>query len=202
MYKVIKKIFDYLASIVCIILLLPILSIIGLLVYVFLGRPIIFKQLRPGKNSKPFKFYKFRSMTNETDFDGNLLEDHKRLTSIGRFLRKTSLDELPSIYNIVKGDMSFVGPRPLLMEYLPRYSKEQISRQNVKPGITGLAQVKGRNSISWDEKFKFDIFYIKNISFWLDIKIILLTIWIVLKREGINHKERVGMERFIGNEKK
>ena len=202
MYKVIKKIFDYLTSIVCIILLLPILFIIGFLVYIFLGRPIIFKQSRPGKNSKPFKFYKFRSMTNEINFDGNLLEDHKRLTIFGKFLRKTSLDELPSIYNIVKGDMSFVGPRPLLMEYLPRYSKEQISRQNVKPGITGLAQVNGRNSISWDEKFKFDIFYVKNISFWLDIKIILLTIWIVLKREGINHKEEVGMERFFGNEKK
>ena len=202
MYKFIKNIFDYVSSLILIIILFPIFFIVGFFVLIFLGRPIIYKQLRPGINTKPFIFYKFRSMTNDINAEGQLLEDSQRLTSLGSFIRKTSLDELPSIYNVLRGEMSIVGPRPLLMEYLPKYTTEQIKRHNVKPGITGLAQVKGRNSISWDEKFKLDIFYINNISFRLDIKIIFLTIWTVLKREGINYKQQVGMERFFGNEEK
>jgi len=164
-----------------------------------MGYPVIFKQKRPGLNGKTFNFYKFRTMTNEKDENGNLLADKDRLTSFGKFLRKTSLDELPSLWNVLKGDMSLVGPRPLLMEYLPLYSDKQMRRHEVKPGITGWAQINGRNAISWEEKFKLDIWYVDNQSFWFDIKIIFLTIWKVLKREGISHSGFATMEKFKGS---
>jgi len=162
------------------------------------GFSIFFNQKRPGMNARPFKFYKFRTMTEKEDKNGNLLSDNERLTPYGSFLRKTSLDELPSLWNIIKGDMSLVGPRPLLMEYLPLYSKGQMRRHKVKPGITGWAQINGRNAISWEEKFELDIWYVENQSFWLDIKIIVLTIWKVFKQEGITHQENATMPKFTG----
>ena len=164
-----------------------------------MGFPIIFIQQRPGINGIPFNFFKFRTMTNETDEKGKLLPDRDRLTPIGRFLRNTSLDEVPSLFNVLKGDMSFVGPRPLLMEYLPLYSNEQMRRHDVKPGITGWAQINGRNSISWEEKFKLDVWYVDNQSLFLDIKIIFITIAKVLKQEGINQGRTITMEKFKGN---
>ena len=169
-------------------------------VVIRIGRPIFFKQKRPGLKGEPFTFYKFRTMTNCEDGNGNLLPDKDRLTSFGKLLRKTSLDELPSLWNVLKGDMSLVGPRPLLMEYLPLYSIEQMRRHEVKPGITGWAQINGRNSISWEEKFKLDVWYVENQSIWLDFKIILLTIWKVLKREGISHGSEATMPKFKGND--
>ena len=166
---------------------------------IFIGHPIIFKQSRPGLNGKPFTFYKFRTMTNQVDKDGNLLSDEERLTNLGTFLRKTSLDELPSLWNVLKGDMSLVGPRPLLAEYIPRYSKFQARRHEMRPGITGWAQINGRNTISWDEKFGYDIWYINNKSFFLDIKILLITLIKVFRLEGINQSESSTMEKFKGN---
>ena len=179
-------------------ILFPLMILICIGIIFTIGFPIFFKQKRPGINGIPFYFYKFRTMTNEKDNNGKLLPDEKRLTKFGNIFRKTSLDELPSLWNVLKGDMSLVGPRPLLMEYLPLYSKEQMRRHEVKPGITGWAQVNGRNAISWDEKFKFDIWYVENQSLRLDIKIIILTIWKVLKREGINQKGNTTMEKFRG----
>ncbi len=168
------------------------------MVYFAFGRPIFFRQVRPGLNGKPFIMYKFRTMTNERDGDGNLLPDDRRLTSFGRFLRSTSLDELPELINVLKGEMSLVGPRPLLMEYLPLYSTEQFRRHEVKPGITGWAQVNGRNAISWEDKFKFDVWYVDNQSFWLDIKILWMTLVKVFKREGISQAGQATMEKFEG----
>ena len=188
---------DKIISLVSLVLLSPILCLLSLLLLT-IRTPIFFKQKRPGLHNAPFTFYKFRTMTNEKDNNGKLLPDEKRLTKFGNIFRKTSLDELPSLWNVLKGDMSLVGPRPLLMEYLPLYSKEQMRRHEVKPGITGWAQVNGRNAISWDEKFKFDIWYVENQSLRLDIKIIILTIWKVLKREGINQKGNTTMEKFRG----
>ena len=179
-------------------ILFPLMILICIGIIFTIGFPIFFKQKRPGINGIPFYFYKFRTMTNEKDNNGKLLPDEKRLTKFGNIFRKTSLDELPSLWNVLKGDMSLVGPRPLLMEYLPLYSKEQMRRHEVKPGITGWAQINGRNTISWDEKFKFDIWYVENQSLRLDIKIIILTIWKVLKREGINQKGNTTMEKFRG----
>ena len=161
----------------------PLLIVIGLIILYLSGKPILFVQVRPGFKNKPFEFFKFRTMTNIKDNEGNLLPDKNRLTSFGLFLRKTSLDELPSLWNVLRGDESFVGPRPLLMEYLPLYSKEQIRRHEVKPGITGWAQVNGRNSISWEEKFELDLWYVENQSFWLDIRILFITIWKVIKEK-------------------
>lgn len=164
-----------------------------------MGSPVIFSQLRPGKNGEIFQFYKFRSMTDERDNLGNLLPDEKRLTDFGQFLRKTSLDELPQLWNVLKGDMSFVGPRPLLVEYLDRYTPTQSRRHEVKPGITGLAQVKGRNAISWEEKFKLDIWYIDNWSFWLDLKILILTFLQVIQQKNINQQGQATVKYFQGS---
>jgi sugar transferase EpsL len=183
---------------VFIILIVPILFLLSCIVCLFIGCPIIFKQKRPGLNGKTFNFFKFRTMTNVRDGHGNLLDDNERITRFGKFLRKTSLDELPSFWNVLKGDMSLVGPRPLLMEYLPLYSKEQMRRHEVKPGITGWAQINGRNAISWEEKFELDIWYVKNQSFRLDLRILLLTIWKVLKREGITHGSGETMPKYKG----
>lgn len=195
-----KRFLDILASFLGILFLLPVYFILSLLVKIKHGSPILFKQTRPGKDGKPFTFYKFRTMTNETDEGGNLLPDKDRLSSFGSFLRKTSLDELPSLFNVIKGDMSLVGPRPLLMRYLPLYSEFQKRRHEVKPGITGWAQVNGRNALSWRKKFELDVWYIENQSFLSDIKIILLTIYKVLKKEGISSSTSVTMEEFKGTE--
>jgi len=191
--------FDILLSSIGLMIVLPILMIITLTILISMGLPIFFKQKRPGINGKPFCFYKFRTMTNRKDSTGNLLPDKDRITRLGEILRKTSLDELPSLWNVLKGDMSLVGPRPLLMEYLPLYSQDQMRRHEVKPGITGWAQINGRNAISWEEKFKLDIWYVENQSFWLDLKILFLTILKVLKKEGINQSEHLTMEKFNGS---
>jgi sugar transferase EpsL len=182
-----------------ILLLLPIIIIIIIIVYITDGRPILFKQMRPGLNSNSFLFYKFRTMNSMKNNKGVLLPDQERITKIGRFLRQTSLDELPSLFNVLKGDMSLVGPRPLLMEYLPLYSPYQSLRHNVKPGITGWAQINGRNSISWEEKFKLDIWYIENKNFYLDIKILFITLIKVINKEGINESEFTTMSKFKGD---
>jgi len=196
---VVRRLTDLIGSIIGLIALSPLLIIIIFIIKLKLGTPVIFSQLRPGLNEKTFKFYKFRTMTNAKSADGSLLPDKDRVTPLGNFLRKTSLDELPSLFNVLKGDMSLVGPRPLLVEYLELYSPEQARRHEVKPGITGWAQVNGRNGISWEEKFTLDVWYIDNQSFWLDIKILWKTAWGVLKREGISHPNHVSMEPFRGS---
>lgn len=193
-----KRFLDFTLSLIAIILLSPIYLIVAILVRVKLGSPVIFKQERPGKDEKIFKMYKFRSMTSEIDENGNLLPDEVRLTSFGKKLRATSLDELPELFNILKGDMSIVGPRPLLKKYLPLYTSEQRKRHYVKPGLTGLAQISGRNSITWEDKFNLDINYVNTISFNLDLKIIILTVKSVLKKEGINSDNSITMEEFKG----
>lgn len=194
-----KRIIDLIISSAGILIFAPLILLVSVLILIFLGNPIIYTQIRPGLIGKPFNIYKFRTMTQAKDLNCKLLSDEKRSTFFGRILRKTSLDELPSMWNVLKGDMSFVGPRPLLMEYLDRYSPEQARRHEVKPGITGWAQVNGRNAISWEEKFKLDVWYVDHQSFWLDIKILCLTIWKVLKREGISHDGHVTMKPFQGN---
>ena len=199
MYLVIKRVLDIILSFLIIIILLPLYVLLYILVLLKLGSPAIFIQERPGLNEKIFKMYKFRTMTDERNINGELLPDGDRLTSFGKFLRKTSLDELPELFNVLIGDMSFVGPRPLLVRYLDRYSDFQKRRHEVKPGITGLAQVNGRNAISWDEKFKYDVYYVDNISFMLDIKILLKTIYVVLNKKGINSDTSETMEEFMGN---
>lgn len=171
------------------------------MVYLTMGRPILFRQLRPGIHGKPFEIYKFRTMNAKQDKKGRLLPDSERLTAFGRFLRKTSFDEFPELINILKGDMNLVGPRPLLIQYLDLYSPEQARRHGVKPGITGWAQVNGRNAITWEEKFKLDVWYVDHISFWLDIKILFMTLFKVFKREGINQPGQATMEEFRGNKK-
>lgn len=195
-----KRLFDITLSVILIVILLPIIGITCVLVRVKLGKPILFRQIRPGLNGKPFVIYKFRTMTDERDSMGSLLPDAVRLTRFGEFLRKFSLDELPQLFNILKGDMSFVGPRPLLMEYLPLYNKEQSRRHEVRPGITGWAQVNGRNAISWEEKFKLDVWYVDHRSFWLDMKILLLTLKKVIRSEGINQDGQATMEKFKGQD--
>ena len=197
--KYFKRILDFLLTLIELIVLSPILIIVAILVRVKLGSPVIFKQQRPGKDEKIFTLYKFRTMTNKKDENGNLLPDSERLTKFGKTLRSTSLDELPELFNILKGDMSIVGPRPLLVEYLKLYNEEQKHRHDVRPGLTGLAQISGRNSISWNKKFKEDIFYINNITFIMDIKIIFKTITKVFKREGISQINNDTMEKFKGN---
>ena len=199
--KYIKRFQDFICALTAIIILSPVLFIIAVLVYFKFGTPILFKQKRPGINGEIFEIYKFRTMTNEVDDKGILLPDDVRLTAFGKKLRSTSLDELPELWNILKGDMSVVGPRPLLVEYLTIYNKKQARRHEVRPGITGLAQINGRNTISWTEKFSWDIKYIDNISFIGDWKIILKTIFVVLNKAGINSKGSATMEKFTGEEK-
>ena len=197
--KLIKRFMDFLIAALSIIIFSPLLIILAILVGVKLGGPVIFKQERPGRNGKVFKLYKFRTMTDAKDENGNLLDDEYRLTSFGKKLRSTSLDELPELYNILKGDMSIVGPRPLLVKYLPLYNDEQKRRHDVRPGLTGLAQVSGRNAITWTEKFNKDIEYVDNVSLGLDISIFFKTIYCVLKKEGINSDSAATMEDFTGN---
>ncbi len=197
-----KRIFDLTLTITGLILISPILLIVAVLVFVFHGYPILFRQQRPGYKGMPFFIYKFRTMTNRVDAQGGLLPDAERLTRLGRFLRSTSLDELPELFNILRGDLSLVGPRPLLMQYLPLYSPEQMRRHDTLPGITGWAQINGRNDITWSEKFRLDLWYVDHWSFWLDIKILLLTIWKVFKREGISQEGEATTTYFMGNEEK
>ena len=197
--KYIKRVLDFTLSLIALIILLPIYLVLAILVRIKLGSPIIFKQERPGLNEKIFTLYKFRTMTDEKDENGNLLPDEVRLTKFGKFLRSTSLDELPELINIIKGDMSIVGPRPLLVEYLPLYNEKQRCRHNVRPGLTGYAQISGRNSISWEEKFNDDLMYIENITFTEDLKIVLKTALKVIKREGISQEGNATMEKFTGN---
>ena len=194
----IKRLLDIVISATALILLSPFMLIIYLLVRINLGGPAFFLQERVGKDNKIFKMIKFRTMKNSTDKDGNLLSDNERLTRFGRFLRSFSIDELPELINILKGDMSLVGPRALLVQYLEHYNSEQIRRHEVLPGLTGWAQINGRNSITWCEKFKLDVWYVDNWSLWLDIKIFFLTFWKVFKREGINQSETATMEYFNG----
>ena len=200
--KYIKRILDLILSLMALILLMPLMLIIGILVAINLGNPIIFKQKRPGKDEKIFTLYKFRTMTDEKDEKGKLLPESQRLTKFGKFLRSTSLDELPELINILKGDMSIVGPRPLLVEYLELYNEEQKHRHDVRPGLTGLAQTSGRNAITWEEKFEKDIEYVHNISFIGDVKIIIKTAIKVFKREGISGTNSDTMQKFEGNKEK
>ena len=195
-----KRFFDFLLSLIAIILLSPVFLIVALLVRTKLGSPILFCQERPGKDEKIFKMYKFRSMSDERDENGQLRPDEVRLTSFGKKLRSTSLDELPELFNILKGDMSIVGPRPLLVKYLPLYSAEQRKRHDVRPGLTGWAQANGRNTISWEEKFKYDVEYTEKYSFFMDLKIIFMTVRSVLRHEGISSESAATMEEFLGNE--
>lgn len=195
----VKRLLDITISLIALIFLLPLMLLIYLLVIINLGSPAFFLQERVGKDNKIFKMIKFRTMKNSTDKNGNLLSDNERVTKFGSFLRSFSLDELPELINILKGDMSLVGPRALLVQYLGLYNDEQIRRHEVLPGLTGLAQINGRNSITWSEKFKLDVWYVDNWSLWLDIKIFFLTFWKVLKREGINQSESVTMEYFNGS---
>lgn len=199
--KYIKRILDLILSLMALIVLMPLMIIIGILVRINLGSPIIFKQKRPGKNEKIFTLYKFRTMTDKRDIDGNLLPDEYRLTKFGKFLRSTSLDELPELINIIKGDMAIVGPRPLLVEYLPYYTEEEKHRHDVRPGLTGLAQVNRRNAISWEEKLKYDTEYIKKISFYSDLKIIFKTIKKTIKREDILMGNEFVVGKFIDQRK-
>jgi len=194
-----KRAFDIIFSLILLIMTAPVLFIVAIMVLIILKRPIVFIQERPGKDCQPFKMYKFRTMTNEVDESGNQLPNDQRMTPFGRFLRHMSLDELLELYNVLKGDMSLVGPRPLLMDYVPLFNEFQRRRHEVRPGITGWAQVNGRNNISWDEKFRLDIWYVEHRSFLLDLKILWLTLIKTLKREGIIHKGNVAMPRFTGN---
>lgn len=194
-----KRFLDFTLSLIAIIILSPVFIIVAILVKIKLGSPVIFTQERPGKDEKIFKMYKFRSMTSERDKNGELLPDEVRLTSFSKKLRSTSLDELPELFNILKGDMSIVGPRPLLVQYLPLYNEFQKHRHDIRPGLTGYAQVNGRNALTWEQKFKLDIEYIKRYSFLFDIKIIFVTIKSVLRKEGISSNTSLTMEEFKGN---
>lgn len=195
-----KRLFDIFFSSFCLVLLSPIIAIVAFRIRKKLGSPVLFRQSRPGLSGKPFSMVKFRTMKDAVDERGNLLPDSERMTSFGQFLRSTSLDELPELWNVLKGDMSLVGPRPLLMEYVSLYSEEQFRRHEVRPGVTGWAQVNGRNAISWEDKFKLDIWYVDNRSFWLDIKILFLTVKKVLVRDGISGEGEVTMSKFTGKD--
>lgn len=195
-----KRLMDLTLAIAMGALCLPLFIAIGFLVLVFLGSPVLFRQQRPGKLGKPFYMYKFRTMTDARDAHGDLLSDDQRLHSFGKFLRSSSLDELPELINVIRGDMSLVGPRPLLMQYLTRYSPQQARRHEVKPGITGWAQVNGRNSISWEDKFNLDVWYVDNQSFWLDMKILLLTCFRVIFRQHINQSGHATSAEFMGSQ--
>ena len=196
-----KRIFDLILALLALVILSPVLLATAILVRIFIGTPILFKQQRPGYKGRPFHIYKFRTMTNRITLNGGLLPDAERLTRFGRFLRSLSLDELPELFNILRGEMSFVGPRPLLMEYLPLYSEEQARRHDVMPGLTGWAQVHGRNAMTWDDKFKHDVWYVDHWSFLLDIKIILMTAGKVVTREGVTQEGQATTEYFTGNKK-
>lgn len=186
-------------SIIVLILTTPIMLVTALLIWISYGRPILFAQPRPGYQGKIFTLYKFRTMTESVDEHGKMLADTVRLTKLGKFLRATSIDELPELVNVLRGEMSWVGPRPLLVEYLPRYNREQARRHDVLPGITGWAQVNGRNALSWEEKFKLDVWYVDNYSFWLDIKIVWMTFWEVVKRRNVTPPGQGSMPEFMGS---
>jgi lipopolysaccharide/colanic/teichoic acid biosynthesis glycosyltransferase len=193
-----KRLLDLAFTIPGLLAISPVFIIVALLILARIGRPVFFRQERPGLNARPFSLYKFRTMTDGRDEYGALLPDAQRLTPFGRFLRATSLDELPELFNVLKGDMSLVGPRPLLMRYLDRYTPEQFRRHEMSPGLTGWAQVNGRNALSWEEKFELDIWYLDHWSLWLDVKILALTLWKVLKKEGISQAGHATMEEFMG----
>lgn len=195
-----KRLFDLAVAGAAFVVLLPVLGVVAVLVRIFLGSPVIFRQERPGFQGEPFMIYKFRSMLDLSDVDGNPLDDEERLTRFGRLLRSSSLDELPELWNVLRGEMSVVGPRPLMMSYLPRYDAEQARRHDVKPGVTGLAQVGGRNALTWDEKFAFDIEYVDSHSVWLDLEILARTVQSVGSRSGISHGDHSTMPDFMGNE--
>jgi sugar transferase EpsL len=194
----IKRAFDLTLALLALTVLSPMIGLIALLVWLKLGAPVLFRQPRPGLHGRTFTLYKFRTMTDARDAQGNLLPDAERMTPLGRFLRTTSLDELPELFNVLKGDMSLVGPRPLLMRYLDRYTPEQMRRHQVKPGITGWAQVNGRNVLTWEQKFALDVWYVDHWSFWLDLKTIALTVWKVLTREGISQPGQATAQEFMG----
>ena len=200
MYQVvIKRLIDICVALFGLLLLSPILAIVAICIRIQMGSPILFRQQRPGLHGKPFDMLKFRTMTNAKDDHAQLLPDEQRLTWFGKFLRKTSLDEFPELINVLKGEMSLVGPRPLLMQYLPLYSTEQNRRHDVKPGLTGWAQINGRNAISWEQKFEYDVWYVDHQSFLLDVKILLLTVWKVVRRDGISAGNHATMPFFTGN---
>ena len=195
-----KRLVDVILTAFALVLLSPVLVVLAVLVRWRLGSPVLFRQQRPGLHGRAFTLLKFRTMTDARDAAGNLLPDEQRLTSFGRFLRRTSLDELPELLNVLKGDMSLVGPRPLLMQYLDRYTPDQMRRHKVRPGITGWAQINGRNALSWEEKFALDVWYVDHLSLWLDLKITLLTMWKVLRREGISQEGFATMPEFMGKQ--
>jgi lipopolysaccharide/colanic/teichoic acid biosynthesis glycosyltransferase len=194
----IKPVFDFTVACIAILIFSPVIIVTALIVYLTIGSPVIFSQIRPGKNEKLFRLYKFRTMRDIRDGSGELLSDKDRLTAFGNLLRRTSLDEFPQLFNVLKGDLSLVGPRPLLVEYLPLYDTMQRKRHNVKPGITGWAQVKGRNSLSWEDKFRLDVYYAENLSLLFDLKILFLTISSVLKGSGVYNGSGVTMDKFTG----
>lgn len=196
-----KRLFDLLCALLALLILSPTLVVIAVMVRTKLGPPVLFRQLRPGLHGRLFYVYKFRTMTDQRDIDGQLFSDEVRLTPFGIILRKLSLDELPQLFNVIKGDLSFVGPRPLLIQYLSRYNPEQARRHEVKPGITGWAQINGRNAISWEEKFRLDVWYVDNRSFLLDLKILWITVLKVFRREGISQQGQATMEEFMGSRK-
>ena len=193
-----KRVFDLAGAMVALVVLAPLLLIVAVLVKIFLGSPILFRQSRPGWHGKPFTCLKFRTMTDAKDAEGRLLPDADRMTAFGRFLRSSSIDELPELINVIRGEMSLVGPRPLLPQYLERYTPEQMRRHEVKPGITGWAQVNGRNAASWEQKFAYDVWYVDNRGFWLDLKILALTLWKTLRREGVSQSGHATMPEFFG----
>lgn len=194
-----KRFFDVGISATVLVLLSPVMAVVAWQIRRQMGAGVLFRQVRPGLNGEPFEMVKFRTMKDAVDAEGNLLPDAERMTSLGRFLRSTSLDELPELWNVLKGDMSLVGPRPLLMEYLPLYSPEQLRRHEVRPGLTGWAQVNGRNALGWQQKFELDVWYVDNRSWWLDMKILFLTVKLVLMRDGISAEGEATMSRFTGN---
>lgn len=195
-----KRIFDFVVALLVLLVFGPVMVFVAFLVRRKLGRPVLFRQTRPGLDGRPFEMLKFRTMLDARDAKGSLLPDEQRVTPFGQFLRSTSIDELPELINVLKGDMSLVGPRPLLMEYMPLYNEEQKRRHEVRPGITGWAQINGRNAISWQKKFELDVWYVENQSFWLDLKILFLTFWKVVKRSDISQAGHATMEKFRGNQ--
>ncbi len=200
--QLIKRIFDVLFALTALIFLAPVLIVVSIVIVIFDGFPVFFSQTRPGKNGNPFKLHKFRTMNEVRNQKIELMPDGERITNFGVILRRMSLDELPELFNVLKGEMSIVGPRPLLLQYLKRYSDEQARRHEALPGITGWAQINGRNAISWEEKFRLDVWYVDHWTFWLDIRIILQTIWKVIKGEGISQPGRATMDEFMGNSEK
>lgn len=193
-----KRLFDVSISLVALVFAAPLMVLMAIAIYLDLGWPVIFRQIRPGLHGRPFEMIKFRTMRGAPDSESGLLPDAQRLTRMGTFLRKASIDELPELWNVLKGDMSLVGPRPLLMEYLPLYSKEQMRRHEVRPGITGWAQVNGRNALDWEDRFRLDVWYVDNRTFWLDLRILWLTLWSVLGARGVNQEGHVTCEKFRG----